>query len=90
MEDAKTIDSIAMDDMIPLKTALKPMAIRVLSDLETMRVRNGGSVANLIDAKDEFVALSEPSGEIISVAAVLGNVLKPECVIPTEALNADI
>ena len=90
LEDAKTIDSIAMDDMIPLKTALKPMAIRVLSDLETMRVRNGGSVANLIDAKDEFVALSEPSGEIISVAAVLGNVLKPECVIPTEALNADI
>lgn len=88
LEDAHTIDDVTMNDMIPLRTALRPMQIRTLSDLETMRVRNGGSVANLIDAKGEFVALAEPNGEIISVAAVQGNVLKPECVIPTEALNA--
>ena len=90
LNDAKSIDDISFDDMIPLKTALLPMQIRLLSDLETMRVRNGGSVANLIDATDEFVALAEPSGEIISVAAVHGNVLQPECVIPTEALNGAI
>ena len=88
LEGAKTLDEVTIEDLIPLKKALYPMPIRLLSDLETMRVRNGGSVANLIDATDEFVALAEPSGEIISVAAVLGNVLQPECVIPTEALNA--
>lgn len=88
VDGAKSIEDVSEADLIPLKKALYPMPIRLLSDLETMRVRNGGSVANLIDAKDEFVALAEPSGEIISVAAVHGNVLQPECVIPTEALNA--
>ena len=90
LANAKSLDDVTMEDLIPLKTALKPMQIRLLSDLETMRVRNGGSVTNLIDATDEFVALAEPGGEIISVAAVLGNVLQPECVIPTEALNGAI
>ena len=90
LDDAKSLDDVTLDDLIPLKKALLPMQIRLLSDLETMRVRNGGSVENLIDATDDHVALAEPSGEIISVAAVLGNVLKPECVIPTEALNATL
>jgi tRNA pseudouridine55 synthase len=90
LEDASTLDEVTTANLIPLKTALYPMPIRLLSDLETMRVRNGGSVANLIDATDEHVALAEPSGEIISVAAVHGNVLQPECVIPTEALNGAI
>jgi tRNA pseudouridine55 synthase len=88
LENAKSLDDVTLDDLIPLKSALLPMKIRLLSDLETMRVRNGGSVANLIDVTDEFVALAEPSGEIISVASVQGNVLQPECVIPTEALSS--
>ncbi len=88
LDKAKSLDDVTLDDLIPLKSALLPMKIRLLSDLETMRVRNGGSVENLIDATDEHVALAEPSGDIISVAAVHGNVLHPECVIPTEALNA--
>lgn len=87
LENAKSLDDVTLDDLIPLKSALLPMKIRLLSDLETMRVRNGGSVANLIDVTDDFVALAEPSGEIISVASVQGNVLQPECVIPTEALT---
>ncbi|MEI8282242.1 MAG: tRNA pseudouridine(55) synthase TruB [Armatimonadota bacterium] len=90
LENAKSIDDVSEADLIPLKKALLPMQIRLLSDLETMRVRNGGAVANLIDATDEFVALADPSGEIISVASVLGNVLQPECVIPTEALSGAI
>lgn len=88
LENAKTIDEVSTDDLIPLKTALQPMKIRLLSDLETMRVRNGGSVANLSDVTDEFAALADPSGEVISVAAVQGNVLQPECVIPIEAYHA--
>ncbi len=88
LDNAKSLDDVTLDDLIPLKSALLPMKIRLLSDLETMRVRNGGSVENLIDVTDEHVALAEPNGDIISVAAVLGNVLQPECVIPTEALNA--
>ena len=90
LENAKSIDDVSEADLIPLKKALLPMQIRLLSDLETMRVRNGGAVANLIDATDEFVALADPSGEIISVASVLGNVLQPECVIPTEAISGAI
>lgn len=88
LENAKTIEEVSTDDLIPLKTALQPMKIRLLSDLETMRVRNGGSVANLSDVTDEFAALADPSGEVISVAAVQGNVLQPECVIPIEAYHA--
>ncbi len=90
LEHASTIDDVSTADLIPLKEALLPMRIRLLSDLETMRVRNGGAVANLIDTTDEFVALAEPSGDIISVAAVLGNVLQPECVIPIESLHAPL
>lgn len=88
LDGASTIDDVGFDDLIPLKEALRPMRVRQLSDLETMRVRNGGAVANHIDSDDEFVALAEPSGEIISVAAVQGNVLQPECVIPLEAYHA--
>lgn len=88
LENAKTIEEVSTDDLIPLKTALQPMKIRLLSDLETMRVRNGGSVANLSDVTDEFAALADPSGEVISVAAVQGNILQPECVIPIEAYHA--
>ena len=88
LENAKTIEEVSTDDLIPLKIALQPMKIRMLSDLETMRVRNGGSVANLSGVTDEFAALAEPSGEVISVAAVQGNVLQPECVIPIEAYHA--
>ncbi len=88
LENAKTIEEVSTDDLIPLKVALQPMKIRLLSELETMRVRNGGSVANLSGVTDEFAALAEPSGEVISVAAVQGNVLQPECVIPIEAYHA--
>ncbi|MBS1703474.1 MAG: tRNA pseudouridine(55) synthase TruB [Armatimonadetes bacterium] len=90
LEAASTLDGVTMDDMISLRTALRPMPVRSLSDFETMRVRNGGSVPNLIDAKEGFVALAEPNGAVISVAAVMGNELKPECVIPTEALHASL
>lgn len=72
--------------MIPLREALLPMEERVLSEVEYSKVQNGGSIVN--SGQDgEFVSLISPQGEVISVAMVDGNFLRPQCVIPVESLH---
>jgi tRNA pseudouridine55 synthase len=90
LENAVSPHEAILENLIPLNKALAPMPIRELSDLELMRVRNGGSVTNTIDESREFVALADANGNVVSIAAVHGNVLKPECVIPNEAIDASL
>jgi tRNA pseudouridine55 synthase len=86
LEDAKQVREAELTDLIPLREALAPMPMRELSQVELMRVRNGGSVANT-DIEANFAGLLDDRGNVLSVASVHGNVLRPECVIPAEAFD---
>jgi tRNA pseudouridine55 synthase len=88
LEDAISPFDASEDNIIPLSKALVPIPMRNLSELELMRVRNGGSVANTIFEDEALVALADGNGNVISIAKVDDNVLKPECVIPSEAFDA--
>lgn len=72
--------------LIPLREALHPMPERVMSPLEFARVQNGNPIANS-DLESEFVMLLSPTEEVVSVARVEGDFLRPECVLPHEVLN---
>ncbi|HLO99069.1 MAG TPA: tRNA pseudouridine(55) synthase TruB [Fimbriimonas sp.] len=87
LDEAVGLEGDLLGNLIPLSEALSPMPIRELNLIETMRVRNGGNVPNTIYEQGSFVALADPDGNVISVASVIGNDLKPECVIPVEAPN---
>lgn len=90
LEEAVGLDDDLLDNLIPLAEAIEPMPIRKMNLAETMRVRNGGNVPNTTNRTDGFVALADLDGNVISVASVIGNTLKPECVIPSEATHDDL
>jgi tRNA pseudouridine55 synthase len=75
--------------LISLREALLPMEERFLSDLEYSKVQNGGSIVNS-GHEGELVSLISPEGEVISVAAVDGNFLRPQCVIPAETFHETV
>jgi tRNA pseudouridine55 synthase len=75
-----------LSPLITLREALAPMEERQLSELEYARVQNGGHIANS-GSEAEFVTLISPNNEVVSVAAVDGNLLRPQCVIPIESLH---
>jgi hypothetical protein len=54
---------------------------------QAINVREGRQIgiSELIEA--QLVALVEPGQGVFSVARVHGNLLQPECVIPSEAMN---
>lgn len=79
-----------LSELIPLSVALQPMITRQLTEMELYRVRNGNPVANTDIEHDELVMLTDPKGNVVSVGYVDGNLIQPECVLPTEAFDAAI
>ncbi len=79
-----------LSELIPLSEALQPMITRQLTEMELYRVRNGNPVANTDIEHDELVMLTDPKGNVVSVGYVDGNLIQPECVLPTEAFDAAI
>ncbi len=88
--DATTLGDVSARDLLPLEEALAPMPMVRLSDQQAHNVREGRQVGwpELIDAP--LVALIEPENGVFSVARVHGNLLQPECVIPSEAMRGVI
>lgn len=85
IDDTCETDEISPDKLIPLREALKPMPMVQLNEGQLGRIRNGQWVK--VDAAPpvSHVALLDVNGDVVSVAKVQGNVLQPECVIPSEA-----
>lgn len=79
-----------LSELIPLSVALQPMITRQLTEMELYRVRNGNPVANTDIGHDELVMLTDLKGNVVSVGYVDGNLIQPECVLPTEAFDAAI
>ncbi|MBX7132970.1 MAG: tRNA pseudouridine(55) synthase TruB [Fimbriimonadaceae bacterium] len=87
VRDATPLEVISPEHLIPLRAALPPMPLVKMDTNRTNLIREGQSVSGGYSGREAFVALIEPSGEVFSVARVLGNRLQPECVIPAEALE---
>jgi hypothetical protein len=39
---------------------------------------------------ERLLALADPNGQVFSVARLIGNLVQPECVIPSEALDGSL
>ena len=87
MEDSVPLKEIAPERLIPLDEALSPMPMLPLTPQQTTNVREGRQigVADLMEVP--LVGLVEPGYGVFSVARVHGNLLQPECVIPSEAMH---
>jgi len=90
LDGASSLDAQSPDKLMPLEEALKPMPMIELTPAQTANVREGRQIGvpELIDA--QLVALVEPGHGVFSVARVHGNLLQPECVIPSEAMHGVI
>lgn len=87
VSQAVPLDKVTPEALLPLHEALKPMPMIELTDQQTHSVREGRQIGvpDLLDSP--LVALVEPGYGVFSVARVHGNLLQPECVIPSEALH---
>jgi tRNA pseudouridine55 synthase len=87
LDEAKHLDAISPDLLLPLEEALRPMPMLELSPQQTLNVREGRQIGIPEIIESPLVGLLEPGGGLFSVARVHGNLLQPECVIPSEALH---
>jgi tRNA pseudouridine55 synthase len=63
------------------------MPLIALSEQQTHHVREGRQIGVPEIPNAPLVALVEPGSDVFSVARVHGNLLQPECVIPSEAIH---
>lgn len=87
LEQATPLEDAAPNRLISLFQAIDPMPIVQMDPQQTSAIREGRQVALDAPGKPGLVALTDPKGQVFSVARLLGNVLQPECVIPGEALG---
>ncbi len=83
IEQTQPLDQVSPQDLIPLHEALLPMPLIQLDDVQTSFVREGRPIAMADPPAEHFVALLEPRGTVFSIAKLVGNLLQPECVIPS-------
>jgi tRNA pseudouridine55 synthase len=84
MEDAHEMASVKPEHLMPLSEALEPMPMLLLNETQTHQVREGRPLFLSDPVEGPLVALKDPEGVVFSVARGGGNVLQPECVIPSE------
>lgn len=87
LENAVTLEDLAAvaveDVLVPLDDALEDFPAATLGEGEAERVRHGNPVrrAGLPAGEGLRVRLQDPSGRLIAVARVEGDLLKPEAVL---------
>ena len=84
LEDSVLLEDSSQSHLIPLKDALPPMPLIALDEVQTGNIREGRAIFLADPPEAQLVALVEPKGDVFSVAKVIGNLLQPECVIPSE------
>ena len=89
-DQASPLSEIAPEGMMPLSLALPPMPLIELNEQQTHNVREGRQIGVAEIPNAQLVALLEPGGDVFSVARVHGNLLQPECVIPSEAIHGSL
>jgi tRNA pseudouridine55 synthase len=81
---ATPLDKVHPKLLMPLREALPPMPLIHLDEVETANIREGRPIGKAEPPEATLVALLDPAGDVFSVARVFGNLLQPECVIPSE------
>lgn len=88
VEEGVLVGDATAADLVPLREALLPMPLVPMNDVQVQHVREGRQVGLMEMPLANIVALLDTNGEVFSVARVQGNLLQPECVIPSEAFHA--
>ena len=83
MSQTHPLTESSPDRLISLADALPPMPLVHLDEVQTACVREGRAIPVSEPPNTNFAALIEPNGSVFSVAKVVGNLLQPECVIPS-------
>ncbi len=84
LTESIALDSSSISDLIPLREALPPMPLIELDALQTANIREGRAIFLAEPPESQLIGLIEPNGNVFSVAKIIGNLLQPECVIPSE------
>ena len=90
IEGASPLDEVSDERLLSLRESLAPMAVVELNDKQTHSIREGQQVTVSEAGQSEVVALADPDGQVFSVARLVGNLVQPECVIPSEALDGTL
>lgn len=88
LSEAVELEHASPQNLISLNEALPPMQLLALTLEQTQQVREGKQIDMITDGQSHLVALKEPTGQVFSIARVIGDRLQPECVIPEGVLNA--
>ena len=90
LDGSTPLDQVSAENLIPLRKALDPMRIVEMNDRQTVAIREGQQVTVSESAQAGIVALADPGGTVFSVARLVGNLVQPECVIPSEAFDGSL
>lgn len=90
IDESVELDEVTAEALIPLHKALEPMPMAQMNLGQLDRIRNGQWVKVDQQFASPNVALLDLDGLVVSVARVEGNLLHPECVLPTEALHGPL
>jgi tRNA pseudouridine55 synthase len=87
VEEATAIADAEPGKLVPLKEALIPMPLVPMNETQVHHIREGRQVGLIDMPSSNLVGLLDPAGHVFSVARVQGDLLQPECVIPSEAIH---
>jgi tRNA pseudouridine55 synthase len=90
LEDATSLDLVEPAQLLSLKDALPPMPLVEVDAVSTQHIREGRAIGLNDPPEGVLVGLIEPRGQVFSIARVHGNVLQPECVIPSGVIDGNI
>lgn len=87
LEDSIPLDAADLQHLIPLEDALPPVPIVRLTDEQLVAIRHGQAIRMREPLDATVVGLSAAEEGIVGMARLFGNVLQPECVIPSKSLH---
>lgn len=90
IDESVELADVTLESLIPLEEALLPMPLICLNQGQLDRVRNGQWVKVDAAPPEPNVALLDLDGRVISVARVDGNLLHPQCVLPSEVAHGAV
>lgn len=90
IDESIELSEVTPEALVPLSRALEPMPMIQMNLGQLERIRNGQWVKVDNEPPASNVALLDLDGQVVSIARTEGNVLHPECVLPSEALNGSL
>lgn len=90
IERCVALEDAAVERLVPLREALPPMPLVPLDERQAADVWEGRAIRTSLPLDAKAAALLDPTGGVMAVARLEDGVLRPECVIPREALAGPV